>query len=217
MSTDRKKSKRRFPRVERIKIVEYGLITLVVLAFIGLAIYYGSCRSASKGSDAQAPVSSVSTVSPKPTDDRSIRGMYIFTALSNAEFTVTFREAGLYDVVSKDGVSFVMRMRSDDKSIKVLSFETLLSADMEEDTETARILNAQNKQTLDAMQKLFDCIMPVFRRNISDSDTIVKQCQKVVKGNETYSKNLTDYTVRITSDPEAIPETVLVELLRNAK
>ena len=143
--------------------------------------------------------------------------MYIFTALSNAEFTVTFREAGLYDVVSKDGVSFVMRMRSDDKSIKVLSFETLLSADKEEDTETARILNAQNKQTLDAMQKLFDCIMPVFRRNISDSDTIVKQCQKVVKGNETYSKNLTDYTVRITSDPEAIPETVLVELLRNAK
>ena len=214
MSTDPKKRKRRFPRIERIKIVEYGLIAFVVLAFIGLAIYYGSRRTGSETSEAAAR-----TVSPKPTDDRSVRGMHVFSALSDAGFTAATREAGLYDVVSEDGVSFEMRMIPDDKSILTLSFETILSPDLEENTETARVLNAQNKRTLDAIRRLFDCVMPVFHRNAADSETIVKQCQKVVKSGETYAKNLSEYTVRISasSDSETTPKTVVIELIRNQK
>ena len=42
MSTDRKKKKKRiYSQIEWIKIIEYVCIGLVVLLFVGLAIYYG--------------------------------------------------------------------------------------------------------------------------------------------------------------------------------
>ncbi len=212
MSTDSKKRKRRFPRIERIKIVEYGLIALVVLAFIGLAIWYGTRKPGSDGSPAPSP-----SDSPTPTADSSIRGMNVWNALLDAGFHIPEPENGLYDVKSPEGASFVMQMRSDDKGILLLSFETVLSEDLSEDTEYARVLNQQNRNTLDAIRSLFDCVMPVFKRPRSDSDMIAKQCEKTVKSGETYSKNLSGYTVRISSDPESVSQTVTIELIRNAK
>ena len=208
MSTDKRKKKRRFPRVERIKIIEYGLIALVVLAFIGLAVYYGTKGKGSRNSEA------IPTVSSAPTADTSIRGMNVLNALERGGFAVSYRD-GAYAVTSPDGVGFDMRMQSDDKGILTLSFETILCADIDDDTELARILNAKNRSTADALQNLFDCIMPVFRRPAADVDTIVKQCRKVVLSGETYAKHLTRYSLRIESDPDADLQTVKVSLIRD--
>ena len=83
MSTDRKtKRKRAILRIERIKIIEYASIGLVILLFLGLAIRYGTAKSAV---DDAAPDP---TVSPVPTEDTSIRGMNVFRALEAAGFTV---------------------------------------------------------------------------------------------------------------------------------
>ncbi len=211
MSTDRSKKKRRFSRIERIKIIEYGLIALVVLVFIGLAILYGTKDSRQDPNETTA----VPTATPVPTEDPSIRGMNVLDALVEAGFSVDYLEDTRYDVRSSDGVAFTMRMVSDDRGVKTLSFETILCPDSEEDTEFARVLNAENRRTVYALRSLFDCVLPVFRRPAADSDTIVKQCQKVVKSFEPYAKHLTRYSVRITSDPDAIPQTVLITLIRD--
>lgn len=210
MSTDRKR-KRRFPHIERVKIIEYGLIVLVVLAFVGLAIWYGT------GQSPQAPEPTPDpTDTPLPTEDSSIRGMNVLNALEKAGFLVTYREADLYDVHSPDGIALTMQMRSDDRGIKTLSFETVLCPDPEEDTRSAQYARELNKRTVDAVRSLFDSIMPVFRSTAANSDTIAKQCRKVVKDFEPYSKHLTKYSVRITSDAEKVPQTVLITLIRDS-
>ena len=65
------------------------------------------------------------------------------------------------------------------------------------------------------MRDLLDLIMPVLRRNVSDSDTIVKRCTEVVKSGEPYSKHMGQFTVRIHSDPDEIPQTVVIEWIRD--
>ncbi len=208
MSTDRKKKNRGFARVERIKIIEYACIGLVILLFLGLAILYGS------GGVQKGDRSANASPSPVPTADTSIRGKNVLDALLDAGFAVEYG-TDQYDVRSESGVFFAMRMISNDKGILELSFETALCPDPEEDTLTARYLIDENRKTIDALQTLFDRIMPVFHRPASDSDTIVKQCLKVVNNGETYSKHLGKYSVRIQSDPEAIPQTVSIDLIRD--
>ena len=61
MSTDRRKKKRSVPRFERIKIIEYGCIGLVILLFVGLAILYGSKNRTAVEANADASPSSVPT------------------------------------------------------------------------------------------------------------------------------------------------------------
>jgi hypothetical protein len=50
---------------------------------------------------------------------------------------------------------------------------------------------------------------------VSDSDTIVKRCTEVVKSGEPYSKHMGQFTVRIHSDPDEIPQTVVIEWIRD--
>ncbi len=209
MSTDRRKKKRSVPRFERIRIIEYGCIGLVILLFVGLAILYGS-----KEKHPDEPVADASP-SPVPTPDETIRGMHVLDALDKAGFAVSY-ETDRYDVLSPDGVSFTMRMGSDDRGISELSFETPLCPDPEEETESARLLREENRRTVKELQKLFDCVMPVFRRPVSDSDTIVKQCRKVAENGDVYSKHFGRYSVRIVSDSEARPQTVTVYLIRDS-
>ena len=209
MSTDRRKKKRSVPRFERIKIIEYGCIGLVILLFVGLAILYGSKNRTADEANADASPSSV------PTPDETIRGKNVLDALDAAGFAVNYSD-GSYEVISPDGVPFTMRMESDDKGIRELSFETLLCSDPEDETETARLLRKENQRTANEMRKLFDCVMPVFHRSVYDSDTIVKQSQKVVESGDVYSKHFNRYTVRIMSDPEEIPQAVTVFLIRDS-
>ena len=209
MSTDGKKKKHGFPRIERIKIIEYGCIGLVVLLFWGLAVFYGGKKSEDHVSDAEV------SPSPLPTEDPSIRGKNVLDALEKAEFTVIFLQE-YYDLHSPDGVAFEMRMESDNHGLIKLSFETFLCPDPDEETETAKLIRAENKQSLEAIRTLFDAIMPVFHRPIADSDTITKQCEKVVKTGETYAKHFSNYSVRITSDPEVIPQRVTVRFVRDS-
>ena len=204
---DKKKKKTAFRRVERIKIIEYGCIGLVILLFLGLALLYGGKRSGDSADPNASP-------SPVPTADTSIRGMNVLDALTAASFTVDYRQ-DRYDVVSPDGVAFDMRMQSDDKGIVSLSFETLLCADPEDGTETSNLIRSENKRSVHALQTLFDAIMPVFHRTIADSDTITKQCQKVVQSGEPYTKHLGSFSVRITSDPDADLQTVTIQLIRD--
>ncbi|MBQ5991270.1 MAG: hypothetical protein IJL62_01840 [Clostridia bacterium] len=208
MSTDRKKKKRGFPRVERVKIIEYVCIGLVILLFLGLAVFYGGRRVNPSAADAET------SPSPAPTDDLSIRGMNLLNALDRAGFDVAY-QTDRYDVKTSDDVAFDMRMESDDKGIVRLSFETLLCADPDDGTETANVIRAENKQTVAALRELFDCVMPVFRRTIADSDTIVKQCQKVAETGEPYSKHFGKYSVRISSDPSSVPQTVVILFVRD--
>ena len=58
--------------------------------------------------------------------------------------------------------------------------------------------------------------MPVFHRPISDSETVVKQCANVAAKNTSYSKHLGNYSLRILTDADAIPQTVSVALIRDA-
>ncbi len=208
MSTDRSKKKRRFVGFERIKIIEYGCIALVILLFLGLAIYYGNKpRSNRNSAESDLP-------SPVPTEDTSIRGMNVLNALEKNGFSVAYR-SDAYDIMSPDGIAFTLRMQSDDRGIKELSVATLLCADPKEDSLTAQTLRAENRASVAAIRALFDCIMPVFHRTISDSDTITKQCQNVVKDGSAYSKHFGDYSVRIISDPEETPQSVTVYLIRD--
>lgn len=211
MSTDRKRKKKRaILRVERFKIIEYVCIALVILLFLGLAIFYGSGRSLRKPETTAEP-----TVSPVPTDDPSIRGMNVFSALDDAGFAVAASE-GDYTLTAPNGVVFSMRMQSDDKGIVSLSFETPFCADPKEEGAFYDALRAENERTTDALRELFDCVMPVFHRPISDSETIVKQCATVVAKNSSYSKHLGHYSVRILTEPDAVPQTVSVTLIRDA-
>ena len=208
MSTDRKKKKKRiYSQIEWIKIIEYVCIGLVVLLFVGLAIYYGKGKPASEQAAAASP-------SPKPTADPSIRGMNILDALDRSSFEVSYR-TDHYDVRSDKGVAITMCMESDDHGIVRLSFETLLCADPSGETETDTLIRSENKQSIDALRKLFDAVMPVFRRTITDSDTIVRQCQKVVQSGDSYSKHFGNYSVRIVSDPSIVPQTVTILFVRD--
>jgi hypothetical protein len=188
------------------------LIGLVILLFLGLAIRYGTAKSAV---DDAAPDP---TVSPVPTEDTSIRGMNVFRALEAAGFTVESSE-NEYTVTSGDGIVFSMTMLSDDNGILSLTLETPLCPDPEEEGTVYDALRTENRRTVGAIRTLFDAVMPVFHRSVSDSETIVKQCQKVVKSGETYAKNLSEYAVRISasSDSETTPKTVVIELIRNQK
>lgn len=208
MSTDRAKKKRGVPRIDRVRIIEYVCIGLVVLLFLGLAILYG------KKQDKAVPSFAEATPSPVPTDDPSIRGKSVLDAIDGSSFTLTYQR-DYYDIVSDDGTAFIMRMLSDDSGITQLSFETLLCADPEEENEISVSLIAENKRTLHAMRDLLDLIMPVLKRTVSDSDVIVGQCKKVVKSGEPYSKHIGRFTVRVDSDPDAIPQTVLIEFIRD--
>ena len=208
MSTDRSKKKRGVPRINRVKIIEYVCIGLVVLLFLGLAIFYG------RGKRDADSVAVEATPSPVPTADPSIRGKNVLDAIDGSSFTLTYRQDH-YDIESAGGTAFEMRMLSDDSGISRLSFETLLCADPDEENEVSASLITENKRTLRAMQDLLDLVMPVLKRTVSDSDTIVSQCKKVVKSGESYSKHIGQFTVRIQSDPETIPQTVLIESIRD--
>lgn len=208
MLTDRTKKKRGVPRIDRVKIIEYVCIGLVVLLFLGLAIFYGRNHGETD------PVEIEATPSPVPTDDPSIRGKNVLDAIEGSAFTLTYRQDH-YDLVSEDGTAIEMRMQSDDNGITRLSFETLLCADPEEESVISGSLIAENKRSLHAIRELLDLIMPVLKRTVSDSDVIVSQCKKVVQSGETYSKHIGQFTVRVQSDPEAIPQTVLIEFIRD--
>lgn len=208
MSTDKRKKKRRGLRIDRIKIIEYGCIGLVIALFLGLAILYGGKN---RGKDPNEPEA---MVSPVPTDDRSIRGKNILDTIESSAFDLVY-DQGHYDLTSESGVAFEMRMQSDDTGLQRLSFRTLLCADPEEAGAIADTLRAENKKSVDALRDLFDLIMPVIRRTASDSDTIVKRCTEVVKSGEPYSKHMGQFTVRIQSDPEDIPQAVTIDLIRD--
>ena len=210
MSTNRAKAKKKrdVPRIDRVKIIEYVCIGLVILLFLGLALLYGRNRGETD------PVEAEATPSPVPTADPSIRGKNVLDAIDGSSFTLTYQQDH-YDIVSEDGIALEMRMLSDDSGITRLSFKTVLCADPEEENEVSESLIAENKRTLHALQDLLDLVMPVLKRTVSDSDVIVAQCKKVVKTGESYSKHIGHFTVRIQSDPEAIPQAVLIEFIRD--
>lgn len=209
MSTDRSKKKKtkRFLQAERVKIIEYALIGFIVLMFVGLSVLYGLKRSAE-----DAPAAPTEEASPSP--DTAIRGMHLLNALEDAGFTVV-RENGAYRLTSSGGVSFDMQMESDRDGILSLAFETLLCTDPEGDALVHQTLREENRKTVDALRALFDAVMPVFRKTVSDSETIVKQCQNTVKSGASYAKSLGQYGVRILSDPNVVPQTVRITLERN--
>ena len=209
MSTDRKKKKRGGLRIDRIKILEYGCIALVVLIFVGLAILYGG----KKANGTPSP-DTESTPSPVPTSDPSIRGKNVLDAIDGSGFTLTYQQDH-YDLLCANGVSITLRMLSDDKGIRELSAETPLCADIDGDSEIAKTIRMQNEDTVEALHQLFDLIMPVFGRTAADSDTIVKQSQKVAQSGEAYSKRLGQFSLRIETDPESIPQSVTITLIRN--
>ncbi len=208
MSTDKKKKKRGFPRIERIKILEYGSIALVILLFLGLALLYGGKKDISVSPEPDA------SPTPVPTDDLSIRGKNVLDAIEGSAFSLSYQQDH-YDLTSENGASIRLSMRSDDSGICQLTVEVPLCADPQDDSPVSVKLKAENKKTADALRDLFDLLMPVFHRTVSDSDTIVKQCIKVAHSGEPYSKHLGHFTVRIQSDPEAVPQYVTVDLIRD--
>lgn len=208
MSTDRKKHS--VPHIVNTKILEYGAIGLVILLFLGLAILYG-VKKPKQGADEAETAST-----PVPTADSSIRGKNILDAIEDSAFTLTYRQDH-YDLTYANGSAMELRMRSDDAGLRELSVTALLCPDPEGDSEIERLLRSENAQTTAALRELFDRIMPVLRRTAADSDTIVKQCTKVVKTGEVFSKHMGQFTVRIQSDPEAIPQSVTITLLRDSK
>ena len=210
-STDRKTKKKRaaISRAGWVRILEYGLIALAVLLFIGASLYYGlSCSAESADPNAGT------TASPEPTEDPSIRGMRVLSALENAGIPIELSD-GDYRLTLPGDVQIDMRMESDGNGLRSLSFETLLCPDPDGDTAAEQTLRDENAQTVEALRTVFDAVMPVFGRSAADSETLVKQCRKVVETGEPYAKRLGDYSVRIRSDIEAIPQTVLVTLTRD--
>jgi hypothetical protein len=205
MSTEtRRGKKRRGLTVERVRIIEYVCIGLVVLLFTGLAILYGT---RSNGEAGPSP-------SPAPTEDDSIRGRNVLEALERGGYTVVTASGG-YDVTAPDGTVYRMEMNHDGDGIVLLSFETELTADPDDDTETSVLLREKNRKTLDSLRDLLDRIMPVFHRPAADSDTVVRQCAKVVSDGEPYSKHLAGYTVRVECGQTAVSQTVTVSLIRD--
>lgn len=209
-STDRKSKRKHapIPRADRVKILEYGLIVLVVLLFLAASLFYGlSCSAKKTDPDAEA------TASPEPTEDPSIRGMRVLNALEDAGVSVELID-GNYRLTAKN-VCITMRMESDDDGIRSLSFEALLCPDPSGDTATEQTLRDSNAETVEALRTVFDAVMPVFGRSAADSETIVRQCRKVVESGEPYAKRLGDYSVRILSDIDALAQSVTVTLIRD--
>lgn len=208
MSTDKSKKARKIRRIERIKIIEYGSIALVILLFLGLAILYGNREMPSE------EVAAEPTVSSAPTADTAVRGMHVFEALEEAGFSVVY-QTDHYDVTAKNGIRITMRMQSDDSGIEELSMETYLCPDPEGDTEVARMLREENQKSLAAIQDFWNAVLPVFRRPVSDSGTIRKQCVTVVEKAEPYTKHLGKYSLIITTDPDEEVQAVTVGLIRD--
>ena len=207
MSSDRKtKKKRSFLYTERFKILEYGLIGLLVLLFGAGALFYGL-----RGKDAPQDAA---TPSPEPTADVSIRGMNVLNALEAANVSVYLSDGG-YLLTAPNGVTLTMRMESDDAGIRILSFETPLCPDPEGEGAIETALRAENENTVDALRTVFDAVMPVFRRSVADSETIVRQCRTVVAKGVPYAKKLGGYSVRVLSDTDALPQSVTVTLNRD--
>ena len=210
-STDRKAKKKRakLSRADRIKILEYGLIALAVLLFLGASLYYGlRCIGETPEPDAEA------TASPVPTEDTSVRGMRVLNALEDAGISVETAD-GDYRLTLAGGVTVTMRMQSDDGGIRTLSFETLLCPDPKGDTATEQSLREENAQTEDALRTVFDAVMPVFGRGAAESETLVKQCRKVTESGEPYARRYGDYSVRIRSDADVLPQSVSVTFTRD--
>ena len=207
MSTDRKKKRRfSFLYTERFKLLEFGLIGLLVLLFTAGALYFGL-----KGEDAPA---AEPTPTPEPTADTSIRGMNVLAALEAAGVSVVLNDDG-YTLTSPNEVPLSMRMESDEQGIVSLSFETLFCPDPSGDSAVADALRAENVKTEAALRTVFDAVLPVFRRSIADSETLVKQCKTVVSKGTPYAKDLGRYSVRIVSDLAALPQSVTVTLTRD--
>ena len=213
MSTDRKsrKKKRSFLHTESFRIVEYGLIGLLVLLFGAGALFYG-LRG---GREAAEPEASPSP-SPVPTADVSIRGRNVLQALTDADVAIELTEDG-YALTAPNGVSLTMTMTSDPDGggIETLTYETLLCPDPADDSAASNALREENADTLEALRTVFDAVLPVFRRGVADSETLVKQCRTVVKTGDPYAKKLGDYAVRILSDADALPQRVTVVFSRN--
>ncbi len=203
MSTKPKngRKKRSFLTVDRIRIIEYICIGLVVLLFVGLAIRYGT-----KTKDAPESV--------EPAPEPPIRGELVLDALAQGGYTVVPDPDG-YDVTAPDGVRFRMEMQSDSDGIRLLTFRTELCADPEDDLDVSAKVREQNARTVASLRDLFDRVMKVYQLPAADSDLIVKQCRSVVSDGETFSKRLGGFTVRVESDPNAAPQTVSVSLIRD--
>lgn len=209
MSTERKKKRKlSFLYSERFKIIEYVCIVLVVLLFLGLAIAHGMKNPSDK------TLSEETTPSPVPTADPSVRGMNALNALEQAGVAVVL-EDGVYGLTASNGVSLTMRMQSDDAGIRTLSIEALLCPDPTDEGAVSDALRAQNEQTVSALREVLDALLPVFHRSVSDSETIVKQCRTVVEKGTSYAKQLGNYSVRVLSDPESLPQSVTVTFTRD--
>lgn len=232
MSTDKKK-KKRFRKIERIKIIEYGLIALVVALFVVLAIIYGAGKNRQSEealAEAGASPSPVETQEPSPeptppptpvptpvpTKDPSIRGKNVLDALEQNGFSVSY-ESSQYIVTAPNGTVFDMRMESVDRRILKLTVETPLCPDPEGDSVTDRMLREENERTVAALRELFKCLLPVFHRDsASDGDSIVKECQNTVRTGKLYSKGKGKVSVRIETfdaGPENLIQYVRVELI----
>ena len=209
MSTDRtRKKKHSFLYTERFKILEYGLIGLLVLAFgVGAIVYERKSRTAEKEPPAASP-------SPVPTADASIRGMNVLAALEDADVSVEPDGDG-YLLTAPNEITLTMFMESDGNGIRSLTIETLLCPDPAGDSEVEQALRQRNGNAVAALRTVFDALMPVFRKSVADSETIVKQCQTVALKGAPYAKRLGSYSVRVQSDPNALPQSVTVTLTRD--
>lgn len=208
MSTEKGRKKRKIARIERIKIIEYGCIALVILLFLVLAVIYGSKNYAGAGSKASA------SPTPEATADTSIRGKNVLDALDKSGFSVVFR-SDHYDAVSPEDVPFTVCMLSDDDGLRLFSAETLLYPDPDDGTETAEMLREENRITVKAIRTLFDAVIPVFHRTVSYSNTIANQCQKVVKDGNPYVKQMGNFTVNISTVFRDGLQYVIVTLTRD--
>ena len=214
MSTEKGRKKHKFARIERMKLIEYGCIALVILLFLALAFVYGTKKHAKNDPSASA------SPTPVPTADTSTRGMNVLAAIKDAGFDVDYYPDHC-DVIPPENanspvdITFTLRMESDDDGILLFSVETKLYPEPDDGTETEKMIAEENRETVAALRKLFDSVIPVFHRSLSDSNTIVTQCQKVVKTGEPFSRKWGDYTVSITSDLTVSPQKVIISLIRN--
>lgn len=205
-----RKKKSSFLYAERFKILEYGVIGLLVLLFGAGALTYAlkEKRAASEPEIAATP-------SPAPTADPSIRGMNVLNALEDAGASVELTDES-YRLTAPNGVLLTMWMDSDESGIRTLEFTTLLCPDPTDNSAVAEALREENARTVEALRTVFDAVMPVFRRSTADGETIVKQCQTVVLKGTPYAKKLGSYSVRILSEPDPPPQSVTVTLKRDS-
>lgn len=208
MSTEQTRKahkKRGILRPDRVKIIEYAAIGLLILLFLGLAIFSGTRKHAE---EAEA------TPTPSPTADTAIRGRAVFSALKDAGCTPTPNGDG-YDVLTPSGATLTLSIESDDAGVRTLTVGTHLTKEPEADSSVAQALAEMDQQNLDALHTLFDAVLPVFHRDLKDSDTIVKECRKTANSGTPYSAKLGDFTLRIETDTSAVPQTVTIMLIRN--